>query len=98
MSLLAGNNIMNASVGSALSQGFGDMETTTLSMFNQIIPYALAVLITITVVIWAVGKFKELAGMSGHTNITHLREYIQKNDPEFWQEIVDDVESYDEDD
>jgi Sec-independent protein translocase protein TatA len=98
LALGSGQNIMNAGVSSAMSQGFVDMKVSTLTMFNSILPIALAVLITIFVTLWGIAKFKELAGMTGGSTIRSLREHIEKNDPELWQEMVDNYESGDDSD
>jgi len=55
--------MMNEGVHSALSDSLQSFKLDSLSMFNEVLPLALAVLITITVVIMAVKWFKRLAGI-----------------------------------
>jgi hypothetical protein len=54
--------MMNEGVHSALSDSLQSFKLDSLAMFNEVLPLALAVLITITVVIMAVKWFKRLAG------------------------------------
>ena len=92
---------MNIGVSSALNNSILDFQSTTFQQLAIIIPFAMAVLITIVVVFWGIAQFKKLSGLDDGelhvgTDIHHLSEYIQEHDPELWEEMEENYEHKDD--
>lgn len=85
---------MDVGVHSALSGSLLNFKSSSLIMFNEVIPLALGVLVTITLVTWAINHFLRLAGLRrGLDNMGHSWEgymsWAEQEDgepDEDWQE------------
>ena len=82
---------MNNLVHNALLDGLNSFKTDTLTTFNEVLPIALAVLITITVVIFGIKWFMHIIGAKS--------EFPELSDKEMWREDpnwMPGVKSFDE--
>jgi len=64
----SGQNVMNAGIQTVMTTGYANMTTTALALFNLVLPYAFAVVITIGVVTFGWAKFKKLSGLGKYVD------------------------------
>lgn len=94
---------MDTEIHNLLLSNLSIFKTDAIGVFNEVIPLALAFIITFVVTLMAIKWFMRIAGLNTvagynypdalHTDIHSLTDYIVENDPEFWGEIEADVEN-----
>jgi hypothetical protein len=80
----------NAGVNSALSSGLVGFKADVFSQFNAVLPLALAILVTIAVVTFAISKFMQLVGVQAPQELSDKQRWRDSPD---WEAGVKSFDS-----
>ena len=73
-----GSFLMNSAVHGALMTGFSGFKTTAITLLGELLPYAIGVLMVLTLVPFLLHKFMLLSGLEKH--IRGMQEDVEAED------------------